>query len=462
MINKKLLSVAILGALASGSAFAANLSAPGGAPAYFAQEIIATEAAPVQLTTSASSATELNWDVGYNFSDVEVRHARLECTTNLRFDSGSNVSMAPAGAANIGGVNGLGTNVMTFSITSTDATNPIEADHVLTVSGDHSITGTDQNVNCTAALYDTPSQALNGGPDGRISTSVSTGAYLAFAPSYELVTSPLTQTAEVESDPAFSEFVPGTSVFSPLWAGLSGVTYGLRDPDGAGPQNAPFRIDGNEITLADLFHADTSLTFRGDLSAFNTVGLNPYPTVAPNADGTSATITVGSTASAATPWGVVKPAATVMQESEYFVTLNAVAVAPTVYDVTDITNVPAGEIVRNGTVLQAPLVQLPGGGRWQSRIVLTNTGNAERDYTIAVQSEDGVTVNPGPGLTGTIGAQQTLVLNVSDLVSFPGRARATLIATVAAPNNQIQGLYQIVDVDNGGISNETMVRPGTN
>ena len=38
----------------------------------------------------------------------------------------------------------------------------------------------------------------------------------------------------------------------------------------------------------------------------------------------------------------------------------------------------------------------------------------------------------------------------------------TLNVTVNAPNDQIQGLYQIVDVDNGGISNETMVRPGTN
>jgi hypothetical protein len=33
--------------------------------------------------------------------------------------------------------------------------------------------------------------------------------------------------------------------------------------------------------------------------------------------------------------------------------------------------------------------------------------------------------------------------------------------TVAAPNNQIQGLLQIVS-DSGAISNETMVRPGTN
>ena len=56
-LNKKVLSLAVLGALASGSAFAADLSAPGGAvPAYFAKEIVATAADPVELGTSASTA----------------------------------------------------------------------------------------------------------------------------------------------------------------------------------------------------------------------------------------------------------------------------------------------------------------------------------------------------------------------------------------------------------------------
>ena len=61
MLNKKLLAVAVLGTLAAGNAVASDLSAPGGAiPAYFAKEIIATPAAPVTLTTSASAATKLN------------------------------------------------------------------------------------------------------------------------------------------------------------------------------------------------------------------------------------------------------------------------------------------------------------------------------------------------------------------------------------------------------------------
>ncbi|MBP6799362.1 MAG: hypothetical protein KA124_14800, partial [Luteimonas sp.] len=109
-MSKKILATAIVGALASGSALAANLSAPGGAiPAYFAREIIATPAAPVTLTTSASADTELNWNIGYNFSVDEVRYARVECSTNLLFDAGTTVASSDPAAASIGAINGLGT-----------------------------------------------------------------------------------------------------------------------------------------------------------------------------------------------------------------------------------------------------------------------------------------------------------------------------------------------------------------
>ena len=45
---------------------------------------------------------------------------------------------------------------------------------------------------------------------------------------------------------------------------------------------------------------------------------------------------------------------------------------------------------------------------------------------------------------------------------FTGLPRATIKLTVAAPNAQIQGLYQIVNPDSGSISNHVLVRPGTN
>jgi hypothetical protein len=40
--------------------------------------------------------------------------------------------------------------------------------------------------------------------------------------------------------------------------------------------------------------------------------------------------------------------------------------------------------------------------------------------------------------------------------------RGTFTVNVNAPNNQIQGLYQIVNPTAGSISNHVMVRPGSN
>ena len=147
--------------------------------------------------------------------------------------------------------------------------------------------------------------------------------------------------------------------------------------------------------------------------------------------------------------------------SVYTATLKAVSAAPTVYDVNDIGGVVFGEIVRNGTELQAPLVNVPAG--WISRLVLTNTGGTDRPYTIVVQGEDGNTIGTDH-LTGTVKANKTMVIEdlKTVLTSFTGYPRATLNVNVAGPNAQIQGLYQIVNPDSGSISNHVLVRPGTN
>lgn len=474
MLNKKLLAVAVLGTLAAGNAVASDLSAPGGAiPAYFAKEIIATTAAPRTLTTSASSATQLNWDIGYNFSVDEVRYARVECSSNLRFGAGTSVSSSDAAAASIGAINGLSTNVITFSLTSNNAGNLIADSDVLTVSGNHAITGTDAPVNCTVGLYDQPSQAQAGGNAGLIAGSSFSGAYLAFVPSYQLTTGSTEHVADVEADPSFSEFVPDVSTsLTQAWIGWTpavGVNYGLRDPDGAGPQTAPFRVDGTPITMADLFAATTTITATGDFNlvanangsftggALGRAWLNGNSN---QVTATTARFPVGAGAFTSSALYVENAFGHLIAESEYHLTLNPVAANPTVYAVTPISNVFAGEIVRNGTQLQAPLAQVPSG--WLSRLALTNTGSTARPYTIAVQGETGNTISTS-NLTGTVPANGTTVIDLTTvLTGFTASPRATLNVTVAGPNNQIQGLYQIVNPDKGSISNHVLVRPGTN
>ena len=64
-------------------------------------------------------------------------------------------------------------------------------------------------------------------------------------------------------------------------------------------------------------------------------------------------------------------------------------------------------------------------------------------------------------LVGLVPANGTKVVELNEvLLSFSGKRRATLNVTVAAPNNQIQGLDQIVSPD-GALSNIMMVRPET-
>ena len=132
------------------------------------------------------------------------------------------------------------------------------------------------------------------------------------------------------------------------------------------------------------------------------------------------------------------------------------------YDVSDVGPIFVGEIVRNGTQLQAPLVQTPNA--WVSRIVLTNTGSSDRPYELSVMGESGNIIGVDSTLlVGTVPANGTKVIELDDiLLTFSGSSRATINATIAAPNNQIQGLYQIVNPDSGSISNHVMVRPGTN
>ncbi|HEY1034268.1 MAG TPA: hypothetical protein VGE09_04725 [Pseudoxanthomonas sp.] len=476
MLNKKVLAAAVIGTLFAGNAAAANLSASPVVPAYFAKEIIATPAAPVTLTTSASAATQLTWSIGYNFSQGEVRYVRVECSNNIEFDAATAVTLSDAAAGNIGAINGLGTNVLTFSITSVGgpANNVIGADTVL-LSGNHDITGTDQNVNCSVGMYDQPSQAQAGGSTGLIANTSFAGPYIVFAPSYELVATATTHISNVEAVPSFSSFLADaytTTSTASMGQGASatGIAYRLRDPDGAGAQTAPFKINGTAITLADLFAATTAIEVAGDYALAASTGATPFDaaararvqlnaTNATSLTATAASFTVGNAGFTGADFDLTRRAGVLIPEATYTASLKAVGAAPTVYKVTDITGVKFGSIVRNGTELQAPLAQIPGG--WKSRLVLTNTSGIARPYTISLLNvENETAVTPGT-LTGTIPANGTKVID--DLTTvFTGNNRATIVVNVAGPSTAIQGLYQIVNPDKGSISNHVMVRPGTN
>lgn len=432
-MNKKLLAGAIAGLLVSANAGAVVL---GTDPA---RRYAAEMEKPVALTDAADTA---QFELGYNFSPSEVRYGRFECTANIEIDN----PVVTSGSADVavGAVNGAGTPAIFFSLTADPGLATATDAIVMDVDADNSLLDNGA-VNCAFSIYDQPSQAQAGGSAGRIYT---TGyqPFIVSVPSFEFVSDGGQAIADVEAvNGAYTDFLFGDGYFGHLDFSLV-----------AAP---PYIADGSVVTFADLFDAATSIDVEGDFSAAADVIWDGYGS-ADAFDDEMATFDIGANENDDLLW-YDADLTNQIQESDYNATLNAVANAGYVID--NVGPIAVGEIIRNGTQLQAPLAQVPGG--WISRIALTNTGSLDRAYEISVFGETGTTISTGAAaLTGTVPANGTKVIEVPDVLTgfTGGLPRATINVTVAGPNNQIQGLYQIVNPESMSISNHVMVRPGTN
>src|SRR5690606_3394383 len=139
--------------------------------------------------------------------------------------------------------------------------------------------------------------------------------------------------------------------------------------------------DGLQIQLADIFDPDSTVALVGDFSGgvpTAEVGNDATFTIVDASSGT-ATFDAFDVAGMGTFAYFVSGDAAIA-ESQYTAALDAVANAG--YEVSDVGPIVVGEITRNGTQLQAPLAQVPGG--WLSRIVLTNTGSTARPYELSI------------------------------------------------------------------------------
>jgi hypothetical protein len=431
-LNKKLLAGAIAGLLVSANASAVVLGVD---PA----RVYAAEIEDGTLLTDAADTA--SFEIGYNFSSGEVRYGRFECSSSLTMD---NVTVSTASAdVTLGAINGEGTSALFFSMTA-GAAPGVTADDIVDVDGDNTLED-GGNVTCAFSIYDQPSQAQAGGTTGRIYTT-GNQPFITRAPGFVFETDPtgITQAVADVEDPngAYFGFEGGGN---PVPFGNLNfyASPGVLTPAGAA------------ITLADIFDTDSTVTVEGDMSAATGIGDDSTFTIAPVV-GNVATFDAFDTAGFGSIY-YFQTGADPIQASEYTATLHAVANAG--YEVDDVGPFQIGEIVRNGTQLQAPLAQLPGG--WLSRVALTNTGPQARPYEISAMTETGTsaTVNP---ITGSIPAGATVVIDLADIVTFTGKQRGTINVAVAAPTSQIQGLYQIVNPASGSISNHVMVRPGSN
>lgn len=493
--NKHLLAAAIVGSLASLSAQAqVTLDSPAtNAPATYASEVTV----PANTNLANPGALTINTRVGFAFAQGEQRNARLECSPNIRFN---NVGAPTVAGAAVGPVNGLGSNAISFSLNATAAggveiTSPISivpqaASGITLISR--------ANASCTYGLYDTASQAANGGTLGLINQSTASGAYIAFAttPSYVLGATGANATAALSPTPAYTTFIPGgagTGVVAAGSAPIGNISWGLATPvrlntDGTpitlaallsttGTTGSAHVIAGNFTALANTAGAYSTNGGAGFGSVFLATGGDcgtPVGQVFPDAlTATTATFRNAAIITTAVPSAFVcfvpRTGAVIPAAGPYTFGFNAVSANTAVYTVTNVAPLNIGTIFREGAQLVAPLAQIPAN--YLSRIVLNNTGPAAT-FTATLtpasggSAAEGSSTFAGATTTASIALPTgTTVVSVGDLfpaASFTGAPRGTITITANTPRANVNGLYQIVRPDTGSISNHVMVAPGTN
>lgn len=449
MLNKKVLAAAVIGSLFAGNAVAQvvdpGVSLDDGTPLTFASELRASTD-----LTGAGTADDFSAALGYNFSIGEVRYGRFECTSNIQLGGDVEVSSSNTAGSGVvvGSVNGINSNALFFSLTKGDEAGATDAIR-LSVSSDNILTDY-ANVNCGFSIYDQPSQAQAGGTAGRIYTT-GMKPYITRASGVTFVGTSGTATANVSANPAYTQFVSGNGSLGTLdFSATEGV----------------LNASAVQIELTDIFAAATTVTVTGDFSAADSL---TWAGTAQDGDieGNVATFEFDGTAINSDDqdggFTYVATGEDEIQVSTYVAALNGVAASDDIILGT-YANQAVGAINRNGTQLQAPLVQVPAG--WIARIALTNTGSEARPYTLSVMSAnaDGTTTVEQFDLaddvkSGEIPANGTKVIRLNDASLAAAARRGTVNVTVDGPSGQINGLYQVVNPNTGLVTNHVLARP---
>lgn len=404
---------------------------------------------PVSIAATVDADDDVSLELGYNFSAGEVRYGRFDCVSGNA--TLTNVAVSEASAdISIGAINGTGTSAVYFSITAADPIGGATEAETIEVDADFEIDDR-EDVVCSWALYDQPSQAQAGGTTGRI--LYVEDVIFTNAASYVFTTTADSATADVAAaGGAYTDFVAAApGIFGAMTFELSG--------------NATVDETLAPVTFAGLFDADTAVTVEGDFSAATDLEWDGNGST----DSSASTFVFEGNAEVDGDLEYIETGADEIQISTYTATLAPVFNLG--YEqIQTHTARNAGEIDRNGTELVAPLAQVPAG--WLSRVAVVNNGNEDRTFTVTLNPATGATTNePTSSFSGaltfnaSVDAGETAVLSVADMfptASFTGPARGTITVTAEAPREQIDGLYQIVNPTSGSISNHIMIEPGTN
>ncbi len=482
-INKKVLAVAVLGALASGNALAAAEIQTNNT--VFAKEI----ALPATLTVPTE------WKLGYNFNAGEVRYACIKLTgatpvagtvTPVTLDDTTANGGAASTILSVGSVNTNG-NVAFFTLTAdgVDAGDPTAAQVVSLAGLQFNVTSYSDTVTGTVGLYDNPAAAGTCGDNQLIPGSGDTEKLISFKKSYAFTVDPNKAVSTVAVDPSYTTFAAAAGVVAAGVgpARLVGGTQLALVPGGI------LKADGTPIALADIFPVAADLAIDGNFSSDWLAGAT-FNAVAPTAVATAEdsatwainpltdltgtqTFEVTADGVGEIPAGIYTAHMTVTPNAGYDLgagEAEEVTLAPEIDEllvagdnsVTD-TAATAGQIEQDGVKLMTPLVQL-AGGNWLARLAISNTGTKDRTFTLRAQGFD----SEGDSSTVTVNGTNSFVVkagttyvfdNLANTLTFNGRARGTVTAIVNAPSEEIKGVYQLVNTAANTISNINMINP---
>ncbi|MGE4459815.1 MAG: hypothetical protein AB7D31_11210 [Stenotrophomonas sp.] len=485
-INKKVLAVAVLGALASGNALAAAEIQTNNT--VFAKEI----ALPATLTVPTE------WKLGYNFNAGEVRYACIKLTgatpvagtvTPVALDDTTANGGVTSTVLSVGSVNTNG-NVAFFTLTAdgVDAGDPTAAQVVNLAGLQFQVTSYSDTVTGTVGLYDNPAAAGTCGDNQLIPGSGDSKKLISFEKSYAFTTDPNKATSTVAVDPSYTTFAAATGVVT-AGTGPATLIGGAKLAIVQSSLSTPIlKANGSPIVLGDIFPVAADLEIKGNFSsdwlaaatfdgnAATVAGdeesanwvINPLTDL----NNTGQTFQVTADGVGEIPAGIYTAHLTVTPNAGYDLGAGAaeeVTLTPAIDETlvaVDNSADPAataGQIDQDGVKLMTPLVQL-AGGNWLARLAISNTGTKDRTFTLKAQGFD----SEGESSTVTVNGTNSFVVkagttyvfdNLANTLTFNGRARGTVTAIVNAPSEEIKGVYQLVNTAANTISNINMINP---
>lgn len=468
----KAVAVAV-GALVGGSVMAAAVNLDAAAPVsikYASERVITTN---LDLRDGAAADQTATVALGASLGVDVAAYVRLDLVGGTFNGTPVAAMFVVTGSVGLASVNVAQTGVgyVIFSVTPLPGENLVGT-NVATIDTD---TGTATGIRVTGKtgvtmqyrMFETLTAAAN---PTALNTLKDAGAkpYAAFKAALTSTVTALTATADVAAVPSYTTFTGAAATKSVAKVEIA-VDAAVALASGAASTAAGLLAATSDVTFSGDFNLarNDALTFTGaalarvflyDAEAC-TGGANTVGSATTLTAGTATFTDVAAATLVATHYLCLTAEGTPeIAPSSY--TASVDYVEQTDYVVADVAAAAAGQVVRNGVRMVAPLINQPTG--WFSRLVLTNTGSSARDYSISYLTEDGTTVvATGAGSSGSLAAGKTTLINLPDVLTItPGAGlgvRASVVVTVNAPQSAIDGLYQIVSPTGTSIANYVLV-----